>query len=41
MSRIGKLPVPVLDKAKVAVNGQTVSAEGPKGKLEKNFRQRG
>ncbi|ADE54693.1 50S ribosomal protein L6 [Coraliomargarita akajimensis] len=37
MSRIGKLPVPVLDKAKVAVNGQTVSAEGPKGKLEKTF----
>lgn len=37
MSRIGKLPVPVLDKAKVTVSGQTVSVEGPKGKLEKTF----
>jgi len=33
MSRIGKKPVP-LGKAKVTVNGQKVSAEGPKGKLE-------
>lgn len=37
MSRIGKLPVPVLDKAKVTVSGQTVNVEGPKGKLEKTF----
>jgi large subunit ribosomal protein L6 len=37
MSRIGKLPVPILDKAKVSVDGQTVSVEGPKGKLEKTF----
>ena len=37
MSRIGKLPVPVLDKTKVEVNGQTVKVEGPKGKLEKTF----
>ena len=37
MSRIGKLPVPVLDKAKVTVDGSTVSVEGPKGKLEKTF----
>ncbi len=37
MSRIGKLPVPILDKAKVSVEGQTVSVEGPKGKLEKTF----
>jgi large subunit ribosomal protein L6 len=37
MSRIGKLPIPVLDKATVAVDGQTVRAEGPKGKLEKTF----
>jgi len=37
MSRIGKLPVPVLDKAKVTVDGNTVSVEGPKGKLEKTF----
>jgi large subunit ribosomal protein L6 len=33
MSRIGKKPIPV-GKAKVTVNGQKVSAEGPKGKLE-------
>jgi len=32
MSRIGKKPVPV-GKAKVAINGQTVNVEGPKGKL--------
>lgn len=37
MSRIGKLPIPVLDKATVAVDGQTVRVEGPKGKLEKTF----
>lgn len=37
MSRIGKLPVPVLEKAKVSINGNTVNVEGPKGKLEKTF----
>jgi large subunit ribosomal protein L6 len=37
MSRIGKLPVPILDKANVTVDGQTVRAEGPKGKLEQTF----
>lgn len=37
MSRIGKLPIPVLDKAKVTLDGQTVRVEGPKGKLEKTF----
>lgn len=37
MSRIGKFPVPVLDKANVTVDGQTVRAEGPKGKLEQTF----
>ncbi len=37
MSRIGKLPVPVLDKAKVTVDGATISVEGPKGKLQKTF----
>ncbi|MGE9297132.1 MAG: 50S ribosomal protein L6 [Puniceicoccales bacterium] len=39
MSRIGKLPVPVLDKVKVAVSGQTINIEGPKGKLSKTFDQ--
>jgi large subunit ribosomal protein L6 len=37
MSRIGKLPVPILDKAKATVDGQTVRVEGPRGKLEKTF----
>lgn len=37
MSRIGKLPIPVLDKANVAIDGQTVRVDGPKGKLEKTF----
>lgn len=37
MSRIGKLPIPVLDKATVSIDGQTVKVEGPKGKLEKTF----
>ncbi len=34
MSRIGKKPVAVPDKVKVAVDGQKVKFEGPKGKLE-------
>lgn len=33
MSRIGKSPIAVLDGVKVSVDGQTVSVEGPKGKL--------
>ncbi|WP_309381504.1 50S ribosomal protein L6 [Cerasicoccus frondis] len=37
MSRIGKLPVQIAEKVKVAVNGQTVNVEGPKGKLSKTF----
>ena len=37
MSRIGKLPVPVLEKATVNIDGHTVRVEGPKGKLEKTF----
>ncbi len=32
MSRIGKKPI-AIGKAKVAINGQTVNVEGPKGKL--------
>lgn len=36
-SRIGKLPVPLTDKVKVAISGSTISVEGPKGKLEKSF----
>jgi large subunit ribosomal protein L6 len=37
MSRIGKVPVPIPDKVKVDVKGQTVSVEGPKGKVSKTF----
>ena len=37
MSRIGKMPVPILEKVKVAVSGNTVKVEGPKGKLEWTF----
>jgi large subunit ribosomal protein L6 len=34
MSRIGKKLIPVPDKAKIAISGQSVKIEGPKGKLE-------
>lgn len=37
MSRIGKVPVPIPDKVKVDIKGQTVSVEGPKGKVSKTF----
>src|ERR1043165_5498259 len=37
MSRIGKQPVSIPDKVKVAINGHTVSVEGPKGKVSKTF----
>lgn len=37
MSRIGKQPVPVPEKVKVDISGQTISVEGPKGKLAKTF----
>ena len=33
MSRIGKKPVAIPKNVKVAVNGRTISFEGPKGKL--------
>jgi large subunit ribosomal protein L6 len=37
MSRIGKKPVQIPDKVKVAVTGTTVAVEGPKGKVAKTF----
>jgi len=37
MSRIGKKPVPIPEKVKVAVSGNTITVEGPKGKLEWSF----
>jgi large subunit ribosomal protein L6 len=33
MSRIGKLPIPIPQGVKIQVEGATVRAEGPKGKL--------
>lgn len=33
MSRVGKLPVPIPDKAKVQVSGQNLTVTGPKGTL--------
>ena len=33
MSRVGNKPVAIADGVKIAVNGRTVSVEGPKGKL--------
>lgn len=33
MSRIGKIPVAVAKEAKVAISGNTVNLEGPRGKL--------
>jgi len=38
MSRIGKQPVAVPSGVKVAVTGNTIAVEGPKGKLDWTFR---
>jgi len=38
MSRIGNVPIAVPDGVKVSVSGNTVAVEGPKGKLEQEFR---
>ncbi|HVV02058.1 MAG TPA: 50S ribosomal protein L6 [Verrucomicrobiae bacterium] len=40
MSRIGKQPISIPPKVKVEVKGQTVSMEGPKGKLNWALPQR-
>lgn len=40
MSRVGKKPIAVLDGVKVSVDGQTVTVEGPKGKLSFEFSDR-
>ncbi len=40
MSRIGKQPISIPPKVKVAVNGQKVSVEGPKGKLNLDLHRR-
>ena len=38
MSRIGNKPVVIPSGVKVAVDGQNVAVEGPKGKLQQTFR---
>src|SRR6202161_4668514 len=40
MSRIGKQPIVIPAKVKVAVAGQKVSVEGPKGKLDMELHRR-
>ncbi len=40
MSRIGKQPIVIPPKVKVAVNGQKVSVEGPKGRLNLELHRR-
>lgn len=40
MSRIGKIPVAIPPKVKVAVAGQKVSVEGPKGRLSVDLHRR-
>jgi large subunit ribosomal protein L6 len=37
MSRIGKKPIVIPAGVKVALSGQTVKVEGPKGRLERNL----
>jgi len=37
MSRIGKLPVKIPEKVKVAITGTTIKVEGPKGKMSFPF----
>ncbi len=39
MSRIGKQPVVIPDDVKVTVSGNSVSIDGPKGKLSNSFHQ--
>ena len=34
MSRIGKLPIPIPDKAQVHLDGRSLSVKGPKGDLD-------
>ena len=38
MSRIGNKPVTLINGVKASVEGQTISVEGPKGKLQQQFR---
>jgi large subunit ribosomal protein L6 len=37
MSRVGKKPIPIPDKAKIAYSGKTITVEGEKGKLQREI----
>ncbi len=37
MSRVGKKPIPIPDKAKVEINGLMIKVTGPKGSLEREI----
>jgi len=37
MSRVGKAPIPIPDKTKVDINGQTVKVTGPRGELSRDI----
>jgi large subunit ribosomal protein L6 len=37
MSRIGKAPIPIPDKVKVAIDGQLIKITGPKGELSREI----
>ncbi len=39
MSRIGKKPISIPSGVKVALSGQTINVEGPKGKLSRDINQ--
>lgn len=40
MSRIGKLPIPIPEKVKIAIQGREIRAEGPKGKASLKIAER-
>ena len=37
MSRVGKKPIPIPDKTKIDISGQTIVVTGPKGKLSREI----
>jgi large subunit ribosomal protein L6 len=37
MSRVGKLPIPIPENVKVAINGRNVTVEGPRGTMSQDF----
>jgi len=39
MSKIGKKPIPILEKTEITIKGQTVTVKGPKGELLRKLEQ--